>query len=40
MIRKRNNKKALYETIMKDVAKTVKRHLNESNINLNDLFLE
>lgn len=26
----RNNNKALYESIMKDVAKTVKRHLNES----------
>ncbi len=30
MIRK-NNKKVLYESIMKDVAKTVKRHLNEVN---------
>ena len=29
MIRKRNNKRALYESIMKDVAKTVKKHLNE-----------
>ena len=29
---KRNNKRALYESIMKDVAKTVKRHLNERNI--------
>ena len=36
MIRKRNNKKALYETIMKDVAKAVKRHLNED-INVLDL---
>ena len=31
MIRKRNNKRALYESIMRDVAKTVKRHLNENN---------
>ena len=29
MIRKRNNKRALYESIMKDVAKKVKKHLNE-----------
>ena len=28
MIRK-NNKRALYESIMRDVAKTVKKHLNE-----------
>ena len=33
MIR-RNNKRVLYESIMKDVAKTVKRHLNEGNQNL------
>jgi len=32
MIRKRNNKRALYESIIKDVAKTVKRHLNENNV--------
>ena len=31
MIRKRNNKRALYESIMKDVSKTVKRRLNENN---------
>ena len=30
MIRKRNNKRSLYESIMRDVAKTVKRNLNES----------
>ena len=36
MIRK-NNKRVLYESIMKDVAKTVKRHLNE-NINNIDTF--
>ena len=29
---KRNNKRALYESIIKDVAKTVKRHLNENNV--------
>ena len=29
MIRKRNNKR-LYESIMRDVAKTIKRHLNEN----------
>ena len=29
MIRKRNNRR-LYDSIMKDVAKTVKNHLNES----------
>ena len=29
MIR-RNNKRALYESIMRDVARIVKRHLNES----------
>ncbi len=29
MIRKRNNKRVLYESIMRDVAKVVKRHLNE-----------
>jgi len=28
-IRKRNNRK-LYESIMRDVARTVKKHLNES----------
>ena len=33
MIRKKNNRR-LYESIMKDVAKTVKRHLNEGNQNL------
>ena len=27
---KRTNKRALYESIMKDVAKTVKKHLNET----------
>ena len=27
----RRNNKRLYESIMKDIAKTVKRHLNESN---------
>ena len=32
MIRKRNNKRTLYESIMRDVAKTVKRHLNESTV--------
>jgi hypothetical protein len=36
MIRKRNNKRALYESIMRDVAKAVKRHLNED-INVLDL---
>ena len=30
MIKKRNNKRALYESIMKDVSKTVKRNLNEN----------
>ncbi len=30
MIRKRNNKRAIYESIMKDVARTVKMYLNES----------
>ena len=29
MLRKKNNSRRLYESIMKDVAKTVKRHLNE-----------
>ena len=29
----RNNNKRLYESIMRDVAKIVKNHLNESNIN-------
>ena len=29
MIRKRNNRR-LYESIMRDVAKTVKKHLNEN----------
>jgi len=31
----RNSNKALYESIMKDVAKTVKKHLNEANTNIN-----
>ena len=34
MIR-RNNKRALYESIMRDVAKTIKHHLNESSNNFN-----
>ena len=35
---RRNNRK-LYETIMKDVAKTVKRHLNEgTNLNKYNYF--
>ena len=38
MIRKRNNKK-LYESIMRDVAKTVKRHLNE-NIDIDDILTD
>ena len=38
MIRKRNNKR-LYESIMKDVSKTVKRHLNE-NVNNNVFHIE
>ena len=33
MIRKRNSNKRLYESIMRDVAKIVKKHLNESNMN-------
>ncbi len=39
MIRKRNNKR-LYESIMKDVAKTIKRNLNESNIDLENTLTE
>lgn len=34
---KRSQKKALYESIMKSVAKTIKRSLNEGNINPVDL---
>ncbi len=30
MIRKRNNKSSLYESIMRDLAKTVKKNLNEN----------
>lgn len=32
---KRNNKKALYEKIMRDVSKTVKRTLNEKSLETN-----
>ena len=32
----RTNKRRLYESIMKDVAKTVKKHLNESNNEFNE----
>ena len=34
-LRSRNSNKKLYETIMKDVAKTVKKYLNEANTNIN-----
>ena len=39
MIRKRNNKRVLYESIMRDVAKTVKKRLNE-NVNNNVFHIE
>ena len=32
MIRKRNNKRSLYESIMRDVAKTLKSYLNENEL--------
>ena len=32
----RTNKRNLYESIMKDVSKTVKKHLNESNNEFNE----
>jgi len=39
MIRK-NNKRALYESIMRDVAKTVKKHLNENDgENIDELYI-
>jgi hypothetical protein len=40
MIRKRNNKRALYESIIRDVARTVKRHLNENDgENIDELYI-
>ena len=36
---RRNNKRVLYESIMKDVAKTVKKHLNE-NIDIDDILTD
>ena len=38
MIRKRNNKRVLYESIMRDISKTVKRHLNEKVIDINAFY--
>ena len=39
MRRNINNKRRLYESIMRDVAKTVKKHLNE-NINTDSILTE